>query len=83
MTDFPQLEPCPRQYFEEDQFHGDSSHAVGASWSASYATTSTSPQHPQSAPLPNHRPLLGQPWGHAGVLQDDMVSGWYRVFSHL
>ena len=68
----------PQQYFDEDQFHGDASTAVGTSWSV---TTSMIPQHPQSAP--NRRLLPGQPWGHADILQDDMVSDQYRIFSHL
>ena len=76
MNDFTQLYGSyPQQYFDEDQFHGNASTAVGTSWSV---TTSMIPQHPQSAP----RPLPGQPWGQAGILQDDMVSDWYRIFSH-
>jgi len=67
MTGFPQ--PCPQQYFDEDQFHGNSSPATGASWSA---TVFMAPEHPQSAPSSNPRPLPGQPWGHAGVLQNNM-----------
>ena len=76
MTDFPQ--PCPQQYFDEDQFqvHGNSS-AAGVSWSV---TASMFPQDPQSAPSSNPRPLPGQPWGHDGILQDDMVSDWYYMF---
>jgi len=67
MTDSPK--PCPQQYSGDDQFHGNSSPAAGASWNA---TAFMAPQHPQSALSSNPRPLPGQPWGHAGVLQDDM-----------
>ncbi len=78
MTDFPQ--PCSQQYFDEDNFHGDSFPAAGTSWGA---TTLMAPEDSQPAPSSNRHPLLGQPWGHAGVLRDDVVSGCYRMFSHL
>ena len=70
MTYFPQ--PRPQQYLDEDPFHRDSSPVAGTFWSP---TASMSPQHPQRTPFPDYRPLPGQPWSHAGVLQDHMVSG--------
>ncbi|KAI0270869.1 hypothetical protein BGY98DRAFT_1009101 [Russula aff. rugulosa BPL654] len=78
MTDFPQ--PCPQQYFDEDQFHGNSSPAAGPSWSA---TTLMAPQHLQTAPSSDHHPLPAH-WDHAGILQDDMfpstnVAGDHQV----
>src|SRR6266576_3036266 len=76
MTDFPQ--PCPQQYFDEDQFQGNYSSAAGASWSA---TAFIAPQRAQSAPSSDPRPLPGQFRGHAGVQRDNMVRGWHYMSS--
>src|SRR5258708_20317760 len=57
MLDFPE------QYGDEDQIEGSSGPGGGASWDAIAFSV---PQRPQSAPLSDHRSLLGQPSGHVG-----------------
>ncbi len=70
MLDFPE------QYGDEDQIQGSSSPAGGASWDA---TAFSVPQRPQSAPLSDHRSLLGQPSGHVGDGMMWSVAGMIRA----